>query len=80
MGKEKIEHLEAVSRKARVVMEREGIDALVVTVCDNFYYLTGFASFFMYTFRHTGAAVAIMFRDANIPSQIIMNEFEAAST
>lgn len=80
MGKEKIEHLEAVSRKARVVMEREGIDALVVTVCDNFYYLTGFASFFMYTFRHTGAAVAIMFRNANIPSQIIMNEFEAAST
>ncbi|CNI26629.1 putative endopeptidase [Yersinia frederiksenii] len=79
MNKEKITHLDAVSRKARAVMEREGLDALVVTVCDNFYYLTGFASFFMYTFRHTGAAVAIMFRDANIPSQIIMNEFEAAS-
>lgn len=79
MNKEKIAHLDAVSRKARAVMEREGLDALVVTVCDNFYYLTGFASFFMYTFRHTGAAVAIMFRDANIPSQIIMNEFEAAS-
>ncbi|CNB18288.1 M24 family metallopeptidase [Yersinia intermedia] len=80
MNKEKIAHLDAVSRKARTVMEREGLDALVVTVCDNFYYLTGFASFFMYTFRHTGAAVAIMFRDAAIPSQIIMNEFEAAST
>ncbi|WP_145579548.1 M24 family metallopeptidase [Yersinia vastinensis] len=79
MNKEKIAHLDAVSRKARAVMEREGLNALVVTVCDNFYYLTGFASFFMYTFRHTGAAVAIMFRDANIPSQIIMNEFEAAS-
>ncbi|CNG12706.1 putative endopeptidase [Yersinia enterocolitica] len=80
MNKEKIAHLNAVSRKARTVMEREGLDALVVTVCDNFYYLTGFASFFMYTFRHTGAAVAIMFRDESIPSQIIMNEFEAAST
>ncbi|CRX45194.1 M24 family metallopeptidase [Yersinia enterocolitica] len=80
MNKEKIAHLDAVSRKARTVMEREGLDALVVTVCDNFYYLTGFASFFMYTFRHTGAAVAIMFRDESIPSQIIMNEFEAAST
>lgn len=80
MNKEKIAHLDAVGRKARVVMEREGLDALVVTVCDNFYYLTGFASFFMYTFRHTGAAVAIMFRDESIPSQIIMNEFEAAST
>ncbi|HII2982680.1 TPA: aminopeptidase P family N-terminal domain-containing protein, partial [Yersinia enterocolitica] len=80
MNKEKIAHLNAVSRKARTVMEREGFDALVVTVCDNFYYLTGFASFFMYTFRHTGAAVAIMFRDESIPSQIIMNEFEAAST
>ncbi|CNH76128.1 M24 family metallopeptidase [Yersinia pekkanenii] len=80
MNKEKIEHLDEVSRQARTVMEREGLDALVVTVCDNFYYLTGFASFFMYTFRHTGAAVVIMFRDAAIPSQIIMNEFEAAST
>ncbi|AYD43841.1 M24 family metallopeptidase [Yersinia rochesterensis] len=80
MNKEKIAHLDAVSRKARVVMEREGLDALVVTVCDNFYYLTGFASFFMYTFRHTGAAVAIMFRDESIPSHIIINEFEAAST
>lgn len=80
MNKEKIAHLNMVSRKARMVMEREGLDALVVTVCDNFYYLTGFASFFMYTFRHTGAAVAIMFRDESIPSQIIMNEFEAAST
>ncbi|EEQ12047.1 Peptidase, M24 family [Yersinia mollaretii ATCC 43969] len=80
VNNEKIAHLEVVSHNARKVMEREGIEALVVTVCDNFYYLTGFASFFMYTFRHTGAAVAIMFRDATIPSQIIMNEFEAAST
>lgn len=80
MNKEKIAHLEQVGRKARAVMEREGIEALVVTVCDNFYYLTGFASFFMYTFRHTGAAVVVMFRDERIPSQIIMNEFEAAST
>ncbi|CFQ28483.1 MULTISPECIES: M24 family metallopeptidase [Yersinia] len=80
MNNEKIAHLDAVSHNARRVMEREGIDALVVTVCDNFYYLTGFASFFMYTFRHTGAAVAIMFRDDTTPSQIIMNEFEAAST
>ncbi|MGP6378370.1 M24 family metallopeptidase [Yersinia bercovieri] len=80
MNNEKIAHLDAVSHNARRVMEREGIDALVVTVCDNFYYLTGFASFFMYTFRHTGAAVAIMFRDDTTASQIIMNEFEAAST
>ncbi|CNH42200.1 putative endopeptidase [Yersinia aldovae] len=80
MNKEKIAHLDAVSRKARTVMEREGLDALVVTVCDNFYYLTGVASFFMYTFRHTGAAVAVMFRDETIATQIIMNEFEAAST
>ncbi|AHM73577.1 M24 family metallopeptidase [Yersinia hibernica] len=80
MDKEKIAHLDAVGHKARAVMEREGIDALVVTVCDNFYYLTGFASFFMYTFRHTGAAIAIMFRDESMPSQVIMNEFEAASS
>ncbi|CNE40225.1 putative endopeptidase [Yersinia nurmii] len=78
MDNEKIKHLQGVSEKVRAVMERENIDALVVTQCDNFYYLTGFASFFMYTFRHTGAAVAVLFRDPNTPSLIIMNEFEAA--
>ncbi len=34
VNKEKIAHLDAVSRKARAVMEREGLDALVVTVGD----------------------------------------------
>lgn len=60
-------------------MEREGIEALIATVGDNFYHLTGFASFFMYTFRQTGSAIAVIFRDPSIESLVIMNEFEAAN-
>lgn len=60
-------------------MEREGVEALIATVGDNFYHLTGFASFFMYTFRQTGSAIAVIFRDPSIKSLVIMNEFEAAN-
>ncbi|MCW2254153.1 Xaa-Pro aminopeptidase [Providencia alcalifaciens] len=42
----KQQHLENVTAKAREIMERDGIEALVATVGDNFYHLTGFASFF----------------------------------
>lgn len=75
----KQQHLENVTAKAREIMERDGIEALVATVADNFYHLTGFASFFMYTFRQTGTAIAVIFRDPTIESLVIMNEFEAAS-
>ena len=75
----KQQHLTSVTTKAREIMAREGIDALVATVGDNFYHLTGFASFFMYTFRQTGTAIAVIFRDPAIESVVIMNEFEAAS-
>lgn len=78
MTTDKVLHLQSATNKARQIMERDNIAAIVVTTCDNFCYLTGFASFFMYTFRHTGAALAVIFRDANTPSLIIMNEFEAA--
>ncbi|MEQ5403157.1 M24 family metallopeptidase [Providencia rettgeri] len=75
----KQQHLENVTNKAREIMEREGIEALIATVGDNFYHLTGFASFFMYTFRQTGSAIAVIFRDPSIQSLVIMNEFEAAN-
>lgn len=75
----KQQHLENVTAKAREIMARDGIEALVATVGDNFYHLTGFASFFMYTFRQTGTAIAVIFRDPTIESLVIMNEFEAAS-
>lgn len=75
----KKEHLNTVSRKLRTIMERDNIDAVIVTTCDNFYHVTGILSFFMYTFRNTGTAIAVVFRDVKIPSLIIMNEFEAAS-
>ncbi|ELX8379640.1 M24 family metallopeptidase [Providencia vermicola] len=75
----KQQHLENVTNNTRKIMEREGIEALVATVSDNFYHLTGFASFFMYTFRQTGSAIAVIFRDPSIKSLVIMNEFEAAN-
>ncbi len=75
----KQQHLENVTTKAREIMERDGIEALIATVGDNFYHLTGFASFFMYTFRQTGSAIAVIFRDPSVKSLVIMNEFEAAS-
>ncbi|AIR63442.1 M24 family metallopeptidase [Klebsiella sp. Ap-873] len=74
----KADHLQAVTAKARAIMARNNIEALVVTTPDNFCHVTGFASFFMYTFRHTGAALAVIFRDEKLPSLIVMNEFEAA--
>ncbi|WP_050556637.1 aminopeptidase P family N-terminal domain-containing protein, partial [Yersinia pestis] len=43
--------LNTVSRKLRTIMERDNIDAVIVTTCDNFYHVTGILSFFMYTFR-----------------------------
>lgn len=75
---DKAQHLKNVTEKARALMERDNIDAVVVTTPDNFCHVTGFPSFFMYTFRHTGAALAVIFRDEKLPSLIIMNEFEAA--
>ncbi|WP_353243175.1 M24 family metallopeptidase [Providencia sp.] len=75
----KQQHLENVTNKAREIMEREGVEALIATVGDNFYHLTGFASFFMYTFRQTGSAIAVIFRDPTVKSLVIMNEFEAAN-
>lgn len=75
----KQQHLESVTHKAREIMNRDGIEALIATVGDNFYHLTGFASFFMYTFRQTGSAIAVIFRDPAIKSLVIMNEFEASS-
>ncbi|MGM0935687.1 MAG: M24 family metallopeptidase [Pseudomonadota bacterium] len=75
----KKQHLENVTKKARQIMERDDIEVLIATVADNFYHLTGFASFFMYTFRQTGTAIAVIFRDPAIKSLVIMNEFEAAN-
>lgn len=79
MSNQKSQHLQNVINKTRSVLECNNIDAMIVTTCDNFCYITGFASFFMYTFRHTGAAVAIVFKDPNIPIILIMNEFEASN-
>ncbi|MFC0180678.1 M24 family metallopeptidase [Thorsellia kenyensis] len=70
-------HLIQITDKARQLMNERNIDALILSTPENFYHLTGHQSFFLYTFKYTGAAVAILFRDEKIPSLVLMNEFEA---
>lgn len=74
----KAEHLKDVAERARVLMERENVEAIVASSCENFYYLSGHPSTFMYTLRMNEVALAVMFRDPSRRTVIIMNEFEAA--
>lgn len=74
----KAEHLKEIADRARAIMEKEDVDALIASSCENFYYLSGHPSTFMYTLRMSEVALAVMFRDPNRPTVIIMNEFEAA--
>jgi len=71
-------HAASIAERARLIMERENLDALVASSCENFYYLSGYPSAFMYTLRMNEVALAVMFRDPNRKTVLIMNEFEAA--
>ncbi len=72
------DHLKEIAARARLIMEREHIDALVASSCENFYYLSGYPSTFMYTLRMQEVALALIFRNPNRKTIVIMNEFEAA--
>lgn len=74
----KEEHLPDVASRARDMLEREGLDALVASSAENVYYLSGQPSMFMYTFRMTEAAFTIVFRDPGRKSILLMSEFEAS--
>lgn len=74
----KAEHLKHVAERARAIMERENVEAIVASSCENFYYLSGHPSTFMYTLCMNEVALAVMFRDPSRRTVIIMNEFEAA--
>ncbi|SDM80784.1 Xaa-Pro aminopeptidase [Paenibacillus sp. yr247] len=78
MGNNKEEHLMEIAAKSKEIMERDNLDALVASSCENFYYLSGHPSTFMYTLRMNEVALAVMFRNPNRKTVIIMNEFEAA--
>ncbi|MCZ8514732.1 M24 family metallopeptidase [Paenibacillus filicis] len=78
MGPIKEEHLKEIAARARQIMEREKLDALVASSCENFYYLSGYPSTFMYTLRMNEVALAVMLRNPDRKTVIIMNEFEAA--
>jgi Xaa-Pro aminopeptidase len=71
-------HLKEIAARARLIMEKENLDTLVASSCENFYYLSGHPSTFMYTLRMSEVALAIMFRNPNRKTIVIMNEFEAA--
>ncbi len=72
------DHLKTISERARLIMENEQIDALVSSSCENFYYLSGHQSAFMYTLRMSEVALAVLFRDPSRKTILIMNDFEAA--
>ncbi|MDG0876138.1 M24 family metallopeptidase [Paenibacillus thiaminolyticus] len=74
----KAEHLKNIAERARAIMERENVEAIVASSCENFYYLSGHPSTFMYTLRMNEVALAVMFRDPSRRTVVIMNEFEAA--
>lgn len=72
------QHLNTVAARARALMDKMGIDALVASSYENFYYLCGHESTFMYTLHMSEVALAVLFRDASRKTVIIMNDFEAA--
>jgi Xaa-Pro aminopeptidase len=71
-------HLNTIAARARVLMEKMNLDALVASSYENFYYLCGHESTFMYTLRMSEVALAVLFRDPSSKTIIIMNDFEAA--
>lgn len=78
MTRSKADHLRDVADRARSIMERESLDAIVASNCENFYYLSGHPSTFMYTLRMSEVALAVMFRNPNRKTIVMMNEFEAS--
>lgn len=72
------EHMKNVTERARLIMEREHLDAIVASSCENFYYLSGYQSAFMYTLRMSEVALAVMFRNPSHKTILIMNDFEAS--
>ncbi|OXM87297.1 M24 family metallopeptidase [Paenibacillus rigui] len=72
------EHFRTITERARLIMENEQIDALIASSCENFYYLSGHQSAFMYTLRMSDVALAVLFRDPSRKTVLIMNDFEAA--
>ena len=71
------QHRSMVKDRARALMERDGVEALVALTAEDFYYITGFPSYFLYSRRTTGAAFAVFFRDPTRKTIAVMNEFEA---
>ncbi|MBE1442948.1 M24 family metallopeptidase [Paenibacillus sp. OAS669] len=71
-------HTRIITERARSYMEEEGIDAIVASSPENFYYVSGHQSAFMYTLRMSDVALAVWFREPSRKTVLIMNDFEAA--
>ncbi|CAM3389466.1 M24 family metallopeptidase [Marinicrinis lubricantis] len=71
-------HLHTVGERAQAIMERQQIDVLVASSPENFYYLSGYPSAFLYTLRMSDIGLAVMFRDPARKTLLIMSDFEAA--
>ena len=60
--------------KLQAQMERDGLDAMLITVPEAIYYCSGFASQFMYITNRIGMTLAIVPAHGNI--SLVVSEFE----
>lgn len=70
-------HIRVITERARKIMEQQQIDVLVASSPENFYYVSGYSSAFLYTMRMKDIALAVLFRNPNRDTILIMNDFEA---
>src|SRR5690625_5287002 len=56
-------------------MERQNVDALILSSADAVYYATGYQSLFLYLTGQTGTALAVVTKDGQL--SIVLSEFES---
>ena len=61
-----------IQLRIQAEMEKENLDALIITSPESIYYCTGFASNFLYTSNQIGTAAAVVKKEG----PVILNEFE----
>ena len=63
-----------IEQKLKREMEREGLDALILTEPETILYASGFASHFLYDSRRIGTTLAVVRKEG--PVILILNEIE----
>lgn len=74
------QHRRSVRQRLREQMDRRGLDALVATSAENFYYVAGSPSSLSYLLPLVGsAAIAVLWRDADVDTTVVINDFEGST-